>query len=431
MLERRSDNWFSFAGGLPWRVAAPSYLCEVGQRGVIPHYFKDNSIKAAVSRIRGIYSGQIELGNLNVFGTGLDILVANAMTESSGNWVDPSILADKKRRAIEHRSSRKGEQLELFLRDLLGDKKTKHLIRFEPGYLSAILTPNKVSVGCHQMLLATALEMAGRQSRNLSKEDAVIAEAYALAEDWKYAGKLAVSYFQSRRPRHHDQIPMMSASYNAGSPVFDNKNPWHLRQYGNHIDKWIKYYNTSRLLAGALMIDSDDDVLELPTALDVPSESVGVTPSLSSRNTKLSAHFSLEELVISDIAKKHGVDNSPDYSTIQNLKIMAEKLEEVRAILGNKPIKIQSGYRSKKLNDMVGGAGKSAHLEGLAADFVCPAFGTPYEICTELAKKLKDFDQLIHENGRWVHLGLRHDTKRNQVLTMKKGKYLKGIHPIP
>lgn len=143
---------------------------------------------------------------------------------------------------------------------------------------------------------------------------------------------------------------------------------------------------------------------------------------------QLSQHFSLEELTHSDLATRKGIDNAPNVDQIENLKTLAGTLEQVRELLGH-PIHINSGFRGIKLNAALGGAKASAHLEGLAADFVCPEFGTPQEICIEIAASNITFDQLIQE-GAWVHISV--DPRfRLQVLTAHfeggKATYTSGL----
>lgn len=132
----------------------------------------------------------------------------------------------------------------------------------------------------------------------------------------------------------------------------------------------------------------------------------------------LTPHFTLEEMTQSDYATRFGIDNEPPASLHENLLMLAEGLERVRTILGM-PMRINSGYRSPKLNTGIGGAKNSAHTEGRAADFICPEFGTPLEICLHLVDaqnaKVVDFDQLIQE-GNWVHIAFAMDP-RNEILT--------------
>ena len=134
----------------------------------------------------------------------------------------------------------------------------------------------------------------------------------------------------------------------------------------------------------------------------------------------LTPNFTLEEFTISETAARAGINNVPHASSHErkNLQRTAEVMEKVRAILGH-PILISSGYRSRPVNEAVGGSSSSAHIHGMAADFICPGFGTPLQICKALEPHMRELgiDQLIHEFATWVHLGLRHDP-RHQCLTI-------------
>jgi hypothetical protein len=134
--------------------------------------------------------------------------------------------------------------------------------------------------------------------------------------------------------------------------------------------------------------------------------------------TSLTTHFTVEELTQSQTAIRRGIDNTPAPDVVENLKRVAALLEQIRTLLGEKPIFVSSGYRSPGVNAAVGGASNSRHLLGLAADFTCPSFATPQIICREIAESGLAFDQLIFE-GTWVHIGLSPESTslRRQVLT--------------
>src|SRR5262245_17958898 len=104
-------------------------------------------------------------------------------------------------------------------------------------------------------------------------------------------------------------------------------------------------------------------------------------------------------------------------------------LEKVRGLL-KKPIHISSGYRSPELNARIGGSAKSAHMEGRAADFICPQFGTPYQVAKRIAAQRLGFDQMIHEYGRWVHIAvppLNERADRELLTIFEPGNYLPGL----
>lgn len=146
----------------------------------------------------------------------------------------------------------------------------------------------------------------------------------------------------------------------------------------------------------------------------------------------LSSHFTLEELTHSNKAVALKIDNTPSPEIIENLKALALALELVRSVIG-KPLNISSAYRCTELNKAVGGSKSSAHVNALAADFTVVGM-TPRQICEKLLAAGIMKDQVIlegvsseHPDGKWVHFGISKGTMRNQVLTMKAGKYLTGL----
>jgi len=146
--------------------------------------------------------------------------------------------------------------------------------------------------------------------------------------------------------------------------------------------------------------------------------------------TYLSNHFTLEELIRSDTAVRLGIDNSPTPAILDNLTYLAGKLEDVRRVLGNSPITISSGYRCPKLNRKISKAKHSSHMDGLACDFTCPAFGSPQKVATALAESGLEFDQVIYE-GTWVHISFKKEGNRGDILTATFNKgvaiYSRGI----
>lgn len=143
----------------------------------------------------------------------------------------------------------------------------------------------------------------------------------------------------------------------------------------------------------------------------------------------ISEHFSLAEFIFSEIAVRHGIDNTPTPEVLANLRsYTAPGLEQVRRLLKH-PIYISSGYRSTLLNRKIRGSRKSAHVHGMAADFVCRGFGSPREVAYCIAESSIKFDQLIFE-GSWVHIGFA-PNPRMQLLTANfyagSVTYLEGI----
>ena len=139
----------------------------------------------------------------------------------------------------------------------------------------------------------------------------------------------------------------------------------------------------------------------------------------------LSQNFTLAEFTRSETAARRGLDNTPDAETIENLKMVAAGLEEVRALLG-KPIQITSGYRSLKVNSAVGSKPTSAHVKGFAADFVSPEYGSVSDVCRAILNSTIEYDQLIHEFDSWVHISFE-PLARMQALTIDQSGARMGI----
>ena len=147
----------------------------------------------------------------------------------------------------------------------------------------------------------------------------------------------------------------------------------------------------------------------------------------------ISANFSLEELTASEVAARAGIDNTPSAEVVRNLARLAEGLELVRRALGNKSVHITSGYRSARLNQMVGGSKNSMHIQGLAADILCAPFGPP-EVCRAIARSSIGTDQIIHELSKWTHVAFPRPGQigRNELLTIRSvaiGAEL-GLHNV-
>jgi hypothetical protein len=149
---------------------------------------------------------------------------------------------------------------------------------------------------------------------------------------------------------------------------------------------------------------------------------------------QLTEHFTFEALIASDTAARLGIDNRPSAALLPNLLALAQGLEEVRAALGGRDLIINSGYRCLELNTRLGGAKKSRHMDGLAADIVCPAFGTPLEVCRAIVAAGMKPDQVIHEFGKWCHVSFATPgaAPRGELLTIASAAagYEVGLNPV-
>jgi uncharacterized protein YcbK (DUF882 family) len=121
--------------------------------------------------------------------------------------------------------------------------------------------------------------------------------------------------------------------------------------------------------------------------------------------TQLTANFSLEELTRSEAADRNGWDNTPNEQETANLKRLAGLLQQVKTAVGGKPVMINSGFRSKKVNDSVGSKDSSQHRLGCAADIRVPGM-KPREVVEACIKAEVPFDQIILEFDSWTHISV-------------------------
>ena len=151
---------------------------------------------------------------------------------------------------------------------------------------------------------------------------------------------------------------------------------------------------------------------------------------------QLTNNFSLAEMVKSETALRHDMDNTPGEAEIENLKRLAEKvLQPVRDHYG-KGVKVNSGYRHPEVNAKVGGSKTSDHCKGQAADIEIP--GVPNADLAQWIAENLDFTQVILEfytqgipDSGWVHVSYDPANLKKQTLTAVKqnGKtvYLQGL----
>jgi hypothetical protein len=155
--------------------------------------------------------------------------------------------------------------------------------------------------------------------------------------------------------------------------------------------------------------------------------------SPSDTDAHLSPHFTLAALCKSEMAVRHGIDNTPRTpDVVDALRALAASiLEPVRANFGI-PFQPSSGYRCPELNDLLQGSENSQHMKGEAVDFEVP--GVPnYQLALWIADKL-DFDELIleyYESGKpssgWVHCSYATGRNRKETMTFDGQRYRPGL----
>ena len=126
-------------------------------------------------------------------------------------------------------------------------------------------------------------------------------------------------------------------------------------------------------------------------------------------NTPVTMHFTIEELYASATAKAKGIDNKPNVQQMINLVYLAAYVLEPLRVAMKEPIKIGSGFRSRKLNDAVGGVWNSQHCKGQAADLCIDGDIKKGRRWFDYIKNHLPFDQLRWERNPktgnyWVHV---------------------------
>lgn len=130
--------------------------------------------------------------------------------------------------------------------------------------------------------------------------------------------------------------------------------------------------------------------------------------------------FTIGEMCRSDAAALKGIKNEPTMAVKINLnKLIDNVLDPLRSAY-RKPIYVNSGYRCRTLNDLVGGAKNSQHMVGRAADITGGSKEENKKLF-ELVQSLGlEFDQLIDEKDySWIHVSYNEDFNRGQILHLE------------
>ena len=139
----------------------------------------------------------------------------------------------------------------------------------------------------------------------------------------------------------------------------------------------------------------------------------------------LSKNLSLVEVMKSATAIKHGIANEPSSQHLTNLKAVATNIFQPCRDYFGKPLAVTSGYRSPKLNELIGGSKRSQHSKGEALDLDAQVYGgfTNAELFNYIKDNL-DFDQLIWEFGNdeepdWIHCSYTTENRKEVLKAYK------------
>jgi len=137
----------------------------------------------------------------------------------------------------------------------------------------------------------------------------------------------------------------------------------------------------------------------------------------------ISEHITYEEAIYSQIAIKNNIQNTPNETELLAMRTVANKVfEPLRNGIG-KPIRIDSFFRTRQLNNIIpGSSSTSQHMKGEAIDIQGMAGVTNKELFDYIKDNL-EFDQLIWEYGTdkepaWIHVSYSNHN-RKQILYIK------------
>ena len=128
-------------------------------------------------------------------------------------------------------------------------------------------------------------------------------------------------------------------------------------------------------------------------------------------NVRLSKNFSLIEFTKSKTASENYISEQfeIDFNIVQNIKdLTTHVLQPLRDVAGI--MHITSGYRCNELNNLVGGAPNSQHLQGRAVDFMCNNRDLIIEVINYLP-----FDQFIIYDS-FFHVSFDQAKSRKEIL---------------
>lgn len=135
----------------------------------------------------------------------------------------------------------------------------------------------------------------------------------------------------------------------------------------------------------------------------------------------LSPHFTLEEMVRSQMAIRNGISNTPNATQIDHLRDLCTNVLEPLRTLAKTPIQVSSGFRNPTINSLIGGSPTSQHMRGEAADISAEGF-TPQQLFDLIRSSTIPYDQVIQEFNEWVHVSFGSRMRRQALLATKNAQ---------
>lgn len=143
---------------------------------------------------------------------------------------------------------------------------------------------------------------------------------------------------------------------------------------------------------------------------------------------QVSEHFTLLEFLQSQYTIERNITYKPCVMVINNIHMLAQKMEYVRELAGNIPLIITSGYRSHAHNAYVGGSPTSAHIQGLACDFTIEDKSKLPQLAYKIRRSEINYDQLIlYDNC--IHFALFREMRHQFINNSSEYKDYREVFP--
>ena len=137
-------------------------------------------------------------------------------------------------------------------------------------------------------------------------------------------------------------------------------------------------------------------------------------------NDQISLNFCYSEFTTSKIAEGFLIDDNipSEYVKLNIHALVTLLLQPLRDACGH-PFKVNSSYRCKKFNDLVGGSKNSQHTKGQAADIASDA---PIRLARIVIDRGLDFDQMILYPN-FIHLSYTLERPNRKQILYNKDYY--------
>lgn len=150
------------------------------------------------------------------------------------------------------------------------------------------------------------------------------------------------------------------------------------------------------------------------------------------KSVKLASNFTLYEMVVSQLATIHSVNNMPSKIQIEKLRTLCTKILQPVRNHFNSPVKVKCAFTCVALNTFKNGAVNSQHIYAEAVDFYVS--GVDIKKVALWIRNNLDFDILQYEypnndssKAGWIHVSyVSADKNRHLDLTTESGlrKYM-------